>query len=144
MHVHSNYLFFSIVIDTDKIRRTLQNTLIKQFSLLNDALKNCLKDVANIMFAEVLISKGVKDSPTFDSLIHEFQAGMMCKKDVTQLEEYCQKFLDCLYNGSQGGPAISAAQNLTEKWKKDVHELHSISLSIHCSNETKYSKYKDE
>ena len=68
---------------------------------------------------------------------------MICKKDITQLEEYCQTFLDCLYNGSQGGPAIFAAQNLAEKWKMDVQELHNISLSIHCGKETEQSKYKD-
>ena len=69
---------------------------------------------------------------------------MMCEKDITQLEEYYQSFLDCLYNGSQGGPATLAAKNLAEKWKKDVQEQHGISLSIHCGKETKKSKYKEE
>ena len=69
---------------------------------------------------------------------------MMCKNDISQLEEYCQSFLDCLHNGSQGGPAISAAKNLAEKWKKDVQEHHGISLSIHCDKEKKQSKYKEE
>ena len=95
------------------------------------------------MFSKNLISKVVKDSPTYDSVIHEFQAGMIYVKDITQLEEYCQKFLDCLYCGSQGGPAIFAAQNLTEEWKKDVQEVHSISLSIRCPKETQ-SKCKDK
>ena len=127
----------------NKVCRTLRNVLTKQFSSLNGALKNCLKDVANEMYAEGLISNGVKDSPTYDSIIQEFKAGMIYMKDITQLEEYCQAFLDCLYNGSQGGPAIFAAQNLAEEWKKDVQEVHSISLSIHCLKETQ-SKCKDK
>ena len=122
----------------------MQSVLKKQYVSLNNALKNNLKDVANEMYAEELISEKVKDSPTYDSVIHEFKAGMMYKKDITQLEEYCQTFLDCLDNGSQGGPAISAAQDLAEDWKKSVRKRHSISLSIHCGEGTKQSKYKDE
>ena len=135
--------FFSVVVDINKLHRTLQNVLAKQFSSLNGALKNCLKDVANEMFSKNLISKVVKDSPTYDSVIHEFEAGMTYVRDITQLEEYCQTFLDCLYNGSQGGPAIFAAQNLAEEWKKDVQEVHSISLSIYCLKEIQ-SKCKDK
>ena len=95
------------------------------------------------MFSKNLISAVVKDSPTYDGVIHEFEAGMRYVRDTTQLEEYCQKFLDCLYYGSQGGPAIFAAQNLAEEWKKDVQEVHSISLSFHCPKETQ-SKCKDK
>ena len=76
----------------------MQSVLKKQYVSLNNALKNNLKDVANEMYAEELISEKVKDSPTYDSVIHEFKAGMMYKKDITQLEEYCQTFLDCLDN----------------------------------------------
>ena len=115
----------------------MQSVLKKQFNSLNNALKNCLKDVANEMYAEGLISNEVKDKPTYDSIIQEFKAGMIYKKDISQLEGYCQTFLDCLYNGSQGGPARGAAQNLAEEWKKDVHDIHSISLSIYCGKETK-------
>ena len=138
-----NYLFFSVLVDTDKLCKTLQSVLRKKYTLLNDALESSLKDVANKMFEKGLISKRVKDSPTYDSVIHEFQAGMRCVKDITQLEEHCQNFLDCFYYGSQGGPALFAAQNLAEKWKKDVQELHSISLSFHCPKETQ-SKCKDK
>ena len=133
----------SVVVDTDKLHRTLQTVLKKQYTLLNDALESSLKDVANKMFEKGLISKVVKNSPTYDSVINEFQAGMRCMKDITQLEEYCQNFLDCLYYGSQGGPATFAAHNLAEKWKRDVQELHSISLSFYCPKETQ-SKCKDK
>ena len=131
---------FLVIVDASELCKTLQSVLKKQFNSLKNALKNCLKDVANEMYAEELISNGVKDSPTYDSIIQEFKAGMIYRKDITQLEEYCQTFLDCLYNGSQGGPARSAAQNLAEEWKKDVHNIHSILLSIHCGKETKQSK----
>ena len=133
----------SEVVVTDKLHRTLQTVLKNQYILLNDALKSSLQDVANIMFAKGLIVKSVKDSPTYDSVIHEFEAGMRCVKDITQLEEYCQTFLDCLYDGSQGGAARLAAQNLAKEWKKDVQKFHSISLRIHCGRETE-SKCKDE
>ena len=142
LHLHINCInnFFSVVVDMKKLCRTLQSVLKKQFSSLNGALKNCLKDVANEMFSKALISKVINESPTYDSVIHDFEAGMIYMKDITQLEEYCLTFLDCLYNGSQGGPARGAAQNLAEEWKKDVQDIHSISLSIDCGKETKQSK----
>ena len=143
MHIHYNYSFFTIVVDTRKLCQTLRNVLKNQFSSLDGALKNCLKDVANEMFSKNLISKVVRDSPSYDSVIREFEAGLTCMEDKTQLEEYCQTFLDCLYNGSQGGPARLAAQMLAKRWKKDAQKFHSISLTIHCGRETE-SKCKDE
>ena len=97
------------------------DVLQENYELLNDALRECLKDVVGAMFARKLISRSVLRSPTYESVISEFEIGLKIKKDKTKLLEHWNSFITCLTN--QGGPASIAGETLDQEWEAKVEAL---------------------
>lgn len=111
----------------NRVCRILQTVLQRHFANLRRSLHNCVPSVAAEMYSVGLISEDVKDAPTYDSMIHEFIAGMNTKRNVLKLEKYCQLFLESL--SSQGGPVNAEAKVLAEDWKEEVTKL-GISFNV--------------
>ena len=70
------------------------------------------------MYARGLLSESVKDHPTYDRLMREFEAGLNFKKTVKAIEEHCQSFIASV--SSQKGPAESHARAIADEWKDEV------------------------
>ena len=115
-------------VDIDKIRRTLKEVLKKKFASLSRSLKDTLPYVAAEMYSKGLISEAVKDNPTYDSMIREFEAGLQFLESVSELENHCQLFLKCL--SSQGGPAVGAAKVLAKDWNDEVNKHCDIFFNL--------------
>ena len=115
-------------VDIDKIRRTLKEVLKKKFASLSRSLKDTLSYVAAEMYSKGLISETVKDNPTYDSMIREFEAGLQFLESVSELENHCQLFLKCL--SSQGGPVVGAAKVLAKDWNEEVNKNCGILLNL--------------
>ena len=97
------------------------DVLQENYELLNDALRECLKDVVGAMFACKLISRSVLRSPTYESVMSEFEFGLNFKKDKTKLLEHWKSFITCLIN--QSGPANIAGETLDEEWEAKIKTL---------------------
>ena len=115
-------------VDIDKIRRTLKEVLKKKFASLSRSLKDTLPYVAAEMYSKGLISEAVKDNPTYDSMIRELEVGLQFLESVSELENHCQLFLECL--SSQGGPAVGAAKVLAKDWNDEVNKNCGILLNL--------------
>ena len=74
--------------------------------------------IAKEMYTRGLLSESVKDCPTYDSLMREFEAGLNFKKTVKAIEEHCQSFIASV--SSQKGPAESHARAIADEWKDEV------------------------
>ena len=95
---------------------------------MESSLKEGLKPFAAHMFAKGVISEAVRDHPTYDGIMREFEAGMGFKKKKSQLEQYCHSLLESL--SSQGGPMKSCADSLEGEWKDEVKKELNISLNL--------------
>ena len=84
------------------------------------------------MYSCGLISKSVRDSPTVNSAIDEFENGMQYKDDVLKLQEHCRFFLRCL--SIEGGPMNLAAQELCKNWTEQANIKCSVSLDLLCDD----------
>ena len=115
-------------VDTEKICRTLKGVLKTRFASLSRSLKDTLPYVAAEMYSKGLISEVVKDNPTYDSMIREFEAGLQFLESVSELENHCQLFLKCL--SIQGGPAAGAAKALAKDWNEEVNKNCGIFFNI--------------
>ena len=115
-------------VDIDKIRRTLKEVLKKKFASLSRSLKDTLPNIAAEMYSKGLISEAVKDNPTYDSMIREFEAGLQFLGSVSELENYCQLFLECL--SIQGGPVVGAAKVLAKDWNDEVNKNCDIFFNL--------------
>ena len=115
-------------VDMDKICRTLKEVLKTKYASLSHSLKDTLPYVAAEMYSKGLISEAVKDNPTYDSMIREFEAGLQFLQSVPELENHCQLFLKCL--SIQGGPVEIAAKTLANDWNEEVNKNCDIFFNL--------------
>ena len=108
-----------------QIQKLMKDILKEQHHPLQQALKNCLPQVASEMFTKNLISESVKDEPTYDKLIGDFKAGMEFK-DASELQKHWQSFIEIVSN--QGGSAVGAAKYLAKELRERL-KSHNTSPS---------------
>lgn len=115
-------------VNPDKLRTTLRDVLTTQFADLSEALEDAevLNGVAGQLFAKGVIAKAVKNNPTYNSVINEFEAGLKFQKNPSEIEEYCKLLLESL--SSQRGAAKHAAKSLKDKWKDTIEKEFGITL----------------
>lgn len=95
---------------------------------LGNSVVNSLDSLSGVMFSNDLISKGAKESPSFDKIIHEFTCTLNFDKTVEEVEGSCKLFSDALK--SCGGPSKAAAHDLEEKWSVYTRETFQIDFII--------------
>ena len=116
--------------ESDEVNKVLKSVLTSHFADLSNQLSRCLPRVSAVMYSKRLISESVKKSPTIDNVIDEFESGMRLANNISNLQEHCQLFLQCL--SSEGGPTKLAAQKLCRDWMEEVKKQCYISLNLTC------------
>ena len=121
-------------VDIKAVIRLLRDAIQKNYPTLSDAIRGCLKEVADQMYGRKLLSKAVQTSPTFNSVISEFEVTLQISENIQQLEKKCHQFFLCL--SSQGGPAQEAALRLAKQWKDDINKQFNMSFMNEDVQET--------
>ena len=81
------------------------------------------------MSAVNIINKAVQKKPTYDAIISSFINGMKLRSEISEVEEYCKKFLKALSN--VGGSIADAADfTIKKKWIKAVKEKCGVDLIL--------------
>ena len=94
-----------------------------------------MESVAGEFFTESLISRDVRNSPSFDKIESEFVASLSFYEDnLIKLEKKCRDFIHCL--AKAGGPAKDAAIALAEDWEREVLNKHNLKWSLKIDIET--------
>ena len=88
------------------------------YATLNKSLKDNISQISREMYARGLLSESVKEYPSYDSLIREFEAGLNFKKSVKAIQEHWKKFVESII--IQKGPAESHAREIAEEWREEV------------------------
>ena len=109
-----NWYFSIIDIDDKETKRKLKGVLTKHHADLSNACQHSHTTIADELLQVGIITDHVQTSPTYDSMIGNFQSGMRLRSTQSELEEYCGKFLEALSN--VGGPVADAADKLQEEW----------------------------
>ena len=106
----------------------MKSVTLSQYASITGLPKEDLRAVADGMFTNGIIGKGVNEEPTYNAIISEFEAGLGCYKTVAVVEEHCKKFLSALEEVG-GGVAIKAKQ-LREGWIEGVEANLNYKLKI--------------
>ena len=130
LYLHCNfYINIDNIDDIKAVIKVLKDTIQRNYSNLSDATEGCLKKIAEQMYSKGLVSKAVQTSPTFDSVMSQFEVTLQISNSIQQIEEKCNQFVQSL--SSQGGPAQEAATNLVEQWKDNINrEFDGLSFII--------------
>uniref|UniRef100_A0A1X7TZD2 Uncharacterized protein n=1 Tax=Amphimedon queenslandica TaxID=400682 RepID=A0A1X7TZD2_AMPQE len=105
-------------VDINKLRRIITEVIRTNYATFNKSLKENISQISREMFARGLLSESVKEYPSYDSLIREFEAGLNFKKSVKAIEEHCKKFIESIL--TQKGPPESHAREIAEEWREEV------------------------
>ena len=115
-------------VDVKKLVKELKSVTLSQYASITGLPKEDLRAVADGMFTNGIIGKGVNEEPTYNAIISEFEAGLSSYTTVAEVEEHCKQFLSAL-EAVGGGAAIKAKQ-LREGWIEGVETNLNYQLKI--------------
>ena len=113
-------------VDTEtlkQIKQEVKGVIESCYDDLSQSLRGCLRDFANKMHSERLITVSVMECAEFISIMHDYKAGMSSIHSYEDLVKYCSKLLDILQ--SLGGPAKRTADDLYNKWNVSIGKRFS-------------------
>ena len=114
--------------DLSKIQDTLKLVLDGNFAKLENATKNAMKSITAQLFSKGIITDDVREKAEYDKIIGDFKSNLELTESREEVQEICGKFLSGI--ASPGGPTRTAANRLSEEWKKQVKEKHKIELNF--------------
>ena len=106
----------------------------KYYSSLAETTDYDIKQFAEALYSQGLISKTVEKSPTFVSISSEFEAVVNLCKNIEDLRKCCMSFLECM--SSSGGAAKLAAYQLGKQWEEEIKEKFDISFNVQSCDVT--------
>lgn len=123
MHGHGSCIFLDNKTNANEFRKVLQKVLDRKYAFLRRAMQYCLEDVAAELFSNGFITRPVRNAPSYNAIICEFEAGIQLKENISELSKHCQLFVKSVIDGSEGGSAYLAAQSLAEEWNDEANKF---------------------
>ena len=108
----------------------INDVLVSNFADLT-SLDTSLSDLANNLYAAQLISDEVRETCSMKTFIKEFMASLRFKKELPQIQEHCEKFLNSFI--AVRGSYADAAKALHEAWTKAIIRAklgHDFNINI--------------
>ena len=108
----------SATVDVKKIKKVINDVLQSHYADLTALPMEAVPELANKLFTLRLINKVVKGNPSTEKFISEFQASLTFQREVSQVQEHCQKFLNSFVEVS--GSFAYAANALHKDWTEAI------------------------
>ena len=108
----------------DELRRIVKEVYTHSYAKINETVEDQIPAFAKQLFEREVIGRAVMRSNDYMKIINEFQAGLIWKKSIKDIEDYCQHFIDALVK--LGGQAKEVATNLKKEWSDAVWKRQRI------------------
>ena len=115
-------------INVKKVTKVITGVLVSRFNDLTSLPKEAVPNLGNNLYTHHLINGAVKDNPSMEKYITEFEAILTFKRKLPQVQELCQKFLNSFI--AVGGSYAAAALSLHEDWIKAVRTEVGLDFNI--------------
>ena len=111
-----------IIGTVDKVKNVINSVLVSHHASLTSLPKEALSYLANQLYTVRLINSAVKETPSLDKFIGEFKASLSFLRELPQIQELCQKFLNSFIEvgGSYAYAAIALHKDWTEAIKTEL------------------------
>ena len=96
------------------MKKVINDVLVSNHAQLTSLSKEALPHLADQLYAVRLITKAVKDSPSIDKFIDEFNAIIDCQEELPKIKDCCQKFLNSFI--AVGGSYAARARVVHKHW----------------------------
>ena len=111
-------------IDLDKLKQVIKNVVTENYAKLTDFPKDNLPTLAAKLFELKIISRPVKNDPSYNSIIGEFEGGLMFISSFIEIKEHCRNFLSGLK--FVGGGLANAADTLKQSWNAAIQRKWGV------------------
>lgn len=98
--------------DVNKLRQVIEIVLDKHYVSLHELSWHSLQLLANLMYDADLISIDTQRSPSFDGIMTQLMVELSSTRSISQIEQYCTKFLLILTD--MGGQCAQVSQALQQ------------------------------
>ncbi|XP_019861620.1 PREDICTED: uncharacterized protein LOC109590123 [Amphimedon queenslandica] len=116
-------------VDVKKIKKVINDVLQSHYADFTALPMEAVPELANKLFTLRLINKVVRENPSIDKIISEFQASLTFQRELSQVEEHCQKFLNSFVEVS--GSFAYAAIALHKDWIEAIrNKLENSDFNI--------------
>ena len=96
----------------------INDVLVSHYADLNALPKKGLSELANQLYTVHLINNAVREAPSMKECIDEFKASLPFMKELPQVQEHCQKFLNSFI--AVRGSYANAAKALVKDIRKEL------------------------
>ena len=96
----------------------INDVLVSHYADLNALPKKGLSELANQLYTVHLINNAVREAPSMEECIDEFKASLTFMKELPQMQEHCQKFLNSFI--AVRGSYANAAKALVKAIRKEL------------------------
>ena len=123
-------MFLSLILEANvnKLRLIIESDLAKHNSSLHGLSWYSLHHLAELMYDADFISIDIQQSPSFDNIMAQFTVELSLMRSISQIEQYCTKFLSIL--NDTGGLCAQASEVLQQDWIKDSRAKCGIELQL--------------
>ncbi|XP_019852754.1 PREDICTED: uncharacterized protein LOC109582479 [Amphimedon queenslandica] len=111
-----------------RAKAVIDDVLVSHYDTLTSLTKSSLLSLANKLYAAGLISEGVKEKCTMEEFLGEFRTSLGFKKELSQVEEHCQKFLSSFV--AVRGSYADAGKYLSQEWIEAIRNKLGFDFNI--------------
>ena len=110
------------------MRLLIESVLAKHNSLLHELSWHSLHHLAEVMYDADFISIDIQQSPSLDNIMTQFTVELSLMRSISQIEQYCTKFLSILTD--MGGLCARVSKVLRQDWIKDSRTECGVELQL--------------
>ena len=106
----------------EKVKKVINDVLVSHYADLTSLPMEAVPDLANKLFALRLVNNAVRGNPSIDKCITEFKASLNFKRQLSKVQEHCQKFLSSFIavRGSYADAAIALGEDWIETIRNEL------------------------
>ena len=120
----SNIKMIHVHVDLDKLKEEIKNVVTENYAKLTAFPKDNLPTLAAKLYELKIIGGPVKNDPTYNSIIGEFECGLMFISSFIEIKKHCQSFLSGLR--FVGGGLANAAETLKQSWNATIQRKWGV------------------
>ena len=109
-------------------RAEIKEILRLHYATIEIATQCSLDKIASQLYTDEIITESVKNTPSYSSIVKEFESILTLTNDISKLKKQCEVFLKCI---NQGGPTKNVVITLQTKWNEVFGEEELLPSVAH-------------
>jgi translation elongation factor EF-1beta len=107
-------------VNVEQLRKEVKAVIQRNYCKITDLDDENLEPIASELSSVDLISRPIRRSPSYKSIVNEIESILDCNRTVEELQDTCKKFLKAFKKVE--GAASNVATTLEKEWNVAIKE----------------------